>query len=322
MSAGRGRRPSSRSPPGRRCCCSLRPTWRDRIKPDETPVRNAVSLVSDGSLGELARDSAWSEVDRRASGCSSRSRARSTHEEDTWIGGQVAIGSASPDHQADARCAITTQDPDTGERDLDTLRTILRYRGFRADDDGRKIDFGVPGGRGAGSDLGGRRGPRSSRPTGPAGSHTGRERQTWRTAVPRRISPAFGLGTRAPRALRGGVRPDRCRDVASSGRRRRRSESTRPRRGSAAAREWLAPGGGLRGRRVLHRRRHAGVLQADVADGHVPAEPVPAGSGRGSRPLPVHRRAAVVGLILWDELDDAHLAVLIGRWALYVEGLD
>ena len=45
----------------------------------------------------------------------------------------------------DARCAITTQDPDTGERDLDTLRTILRYRGFRADDPERKIDFGVLG---------------------------------------------------------------------------------------------------------------------------------------------------------------------------------
>ena len=45
----------------------------------------------------------------------------------------------------DARCAITTQDPETGERDLDTLRTILRYRGFRANDPERKIDFGVLG---------------------------------------------------------------------------------------------------------------------------------------------------------------------------------
>jgi len=45
----------------------------------------------------------------------------------------------------DARCAITTQDPDTGERDLDTLRTILRYRGFRAGDPEHKLDFGVLG---------------------------------------------------------------------------------------------------------------------------------------------------------------------------------
>ena len=31
---------------------------------------------------------------------------------------------------------------------------------------------------------------------------------------------------------------------------------------------------------------------------------------------------AVVGLILWDELDDAQLGALIGRWAPYVEELD
>ena len=31
---------------------------------------------------------------------------------------------------------------------------------------------------------------------------------------------------------------------------------------------------------------------------------------------------AVVGLILWDELDDASLAALIGRWAAYVEEPD
>ncbi len=27
------------------------------------------------------------------------------------------------------RCVVTTQDPDTGERDLDTLRTLTGYRG-------------------------------------------------------------------------------------------------------------------------------------------------------------------------------------------------
>jgi uncharacterized protein YcbX len=42
--------------------------------------------------------------------------------------------------KADARCAITTQDPDTGIRDLDTLRTIISYRGLR---DAKHADFGV-----------------------------------------------------------------------------------------------------------------------------------------------------------------------------------
>ena len=31
---------------------------------------------------------------------------------------------------------------------------------------------------------------------------------------------------------------------------------------------------------------------------------------------------AVVGLILWDQLDDEHVGALIGRWAPYVEELD
>jgi hypothetical protein len=63
------------------------------------------------------------------------------HEEDTWIGSRIKVGRAvlaitGPD----ARCAITTQDPDTGARDLDTLRALISYRGLR---DGRHADFGV-----------------------------------------------------------------------------------------------------------------------------------------------------------------------------------
>ena len=37
---------------------------------------------------------------------------------------------------------MTTQNPDTGERDLDTLRTIIGYRGLR---EGKHADFGVLG---------------------------------------------------------------------------------------------------------------------------------------------------------------------------------
>jgi len=59
------------------------------------------------------------------------------------IGGRVAIGSAVLDvTRPDARCAITTHDPDTGVRDLDTLRSIMAYRGVY---DGRKAIFGVLG---------------------------------------------------------------------------------------------------------------------------------------------------------------------------------
>lgn len=117
-----------------------------RIRADETHVRNAVSLVSDGSLRELARQVGVEAIDGRRFRMLVEIEGAGAHEEDTWIGGGVAIGSAVLSiTKPDARCAITTQNPDTGERDLDTLRTLIHYRGFRAGDPERKIDFGVLG---------------------------------------------------------------------------------------------------------------------------------------------------------------------------------
>jgi uncharacterized protein YcbX len=117
-----------------------------RIRADETHVRNAVSLISDGSLRELAQQLGVESVDGRRFRMLVEIEGAGAHEEDTWIGGSVAIGSAVLSiTKPDARCAITTQHPETGERDLDTLRTLIRYRGFRAGDDERKIDFGVLG---------------------------------------------------------------------------------------------------------------------------------------------------------------------------------
>ena len=117
-----------------------------RIRADETHVRNAVSLVSDGSLRELAEQLGVEAVDGRRFRMLVEIDGAAAHEEDTWIGGEVAIGSAVLSiTKPDARCAITTQDPDTGERNLDTLRTLIRYRGFRAGDPEKKIDFGVLG---------------------------------------------------------------------------------------------------------------------------------------------------------------------------------
>jgi MOSC domain-containing protein len=117
-----------------------------RIRDGETQVRNAVSLVTDGSIAELGRHLGVANLDARRFRMLIEVEGATPHEEDTWIGGRVAIGSAVLQiTKPDARCAITTQDPDTGERDLDTLRTILNYRGFRVDDPDRKIDFGVLG---------------------------------------------------------------------------------------------------------------------------------------------------------------------------------
>jgi hypothetical protein len=61
------------------------------------------------------------------------------HEEDSWRRARVGEAVVTVTGPV-ARCAVTTQDPDTGVRTLDTLAGIKRYRGLR---DGKKIDFGV-----------------------------------------------------------------------------------------------------------------------------------------------------------------------------------
>jgi uncharacterized protein YcbX len=63
------------------------------------------------------------------------------HEEDAWKGRAVRVGEAVIRVGGPVpRCAITTQDPDTGLRTLDTLAGIKAYRGRR---DGKWLDFGA-----------------------------------------------------------------------------------------------------------------------------------------------------------------------------------
>ncbi len=100
----------------------------------EGRVRNAISLVSDGSLRRLASEVGWDDVDARRFRMLIEVEGAAAHEEDGWIGGRVAIGSAElAITKGVDRCAITTQDPGTGVRDLDTLRSIIAYRGITPD---------------------------------------------------------------------------------------------------------------------------------------------------------------------------------------------
>ncbi len=63
------------------------------------------------------------------------------HEEDGWRDRPVRIGDAVVRIRGPVpRCAVTTQDPDTGIVTLDTLRGIKNYRGLG---NGKAIDFGV-----------------------------------------------------------------------------------------------------------------------------------------------------------------------------------
>jgi hypothetical protein len=103
----------------------------------------SVSIVSDESVEELARQAGVNAADARRFRMLVGVRGGEPHLEDTWVGRDVRIGEAVVRvHEQVARCAITTKNPDTGERDLDTLRVIKAYRGTR----GKKLlDFGVYG---------------------------------------------------------------------------------------------------------------------------------------------------------------------------------
>lgn len=99
-----------------------------------------VTLVSHASVARLEREAGGSVDARRfrmlldLDGCAE-------HEEDTWDGRRLRVGEAVLRVGGPVpRCAVTTRDPDSGARDLDTLRLIKGYRGVR---DGEAIDFGV-----------------------------------------------------------------------------------------------------------------------------------------------------------------------------------
>jgi uncharacterized protein YcbX len=112
------------------------------VRPETTDdLREApVTLVSRASVERLERE-AGAAVDARRfrmlfdlDGCAE-------HEEDSWEGRQLRVGEAVLRVGGPVpRCAATTRHPESGERDLDTLRLIKGYRGVR---DGEAIDFGV-----------------------------------------------------------------------------------------------------------------------------------------------------------------------------------
>ncbi len=88
------------------------------------------SLVSTASLEALrAASGAEQPVDGRRFRMTIGIDGVEPHAEDGWIGSRVRVGGAAilvREHVG--RCAVTTRDPDTGIRDLDTLDAIAAYR--------------------------------------------------------------------------------------------------------------------------------------------------------------------------------------------------
>ena len=100
-----------------------------------------LSLCSDASVARVREAAGHEQLDER------RFRqnifvegAREPHEEDTWVGREVAVGDVTLRvKMRDPRCVITTRDPDTGEHDVDTLKVIASYR----TDQPKEVNFGV-----------------------------------------------------------------------------------------------------------------------------------------------------------------------------------
>jgi uncharacterized protein YcbX len=93
--------------------------------------RAAVSLLSTGSLRALAAASgSEAPIDGRRFRMTLGVEAEAEHVEDEWLGRRLRVGGAVvvPRDRV-GRCAVTTRDPETGERDLDTLAAIAAYRG-------------------------------------------------------------------------------------------------------------------------------------------------------------------------------------------------
>lgn len=117
------------------------------VKTDRAGAGNDLhpaTIVSQASVDELGRRAGIAgDADARRFRMLFTLDGCEPHEEDRWIGRRLAIGDALVRVAGRVpRCATTTYNPDTGSRDLDTLRIVKSYRGLG--DDG-KVEFGVYG---------------------------------------------------------------------------------------------------------------------------------------------------------------------------------
>ena len=88
----------------------------------------AATLLGTGSLGAIAR-TLGVDVDERRFRMNFGVDGLGEHEEDEWIDRHVRLGEAVVVPRGNVgRCAVTTQNPETGLPDLDTLAALAAYR--------------------------------------------------------------------------------------------------------------------------------------------------------------------------------------------------
>lgn len=89
----------------------------------------AATLLGTASLGALAETLGVEGVDGRRFRMNFGIDGLDAHEEDTWLGRRIAVGEAVVVPLGNVgRCVVTTQSPDTGRTDLDTLEALAAYR--------------------------------------------------------------------------------------------------------------------------------------------------------------------------------------------------
>ena len=89
----------------------------------------AATLLATRSLESLAGALGVGAVDHRRFRMNFGVDGIEPHAEDAWRGRRVRVGEATVIPQGNVgRCAITTQNPDTGRVDLDTLKALAVYR--------------------------------------------------------------------------------------------------------------------------------------------------------------------------------------------------
>jgi uncharacterized protein len=104
----------------------------------------AATLLGTGSLHAIARVLGVDAVDERRFRMNFGVEGVRDHEEDEWLGRGVQLGEAVVVPQGHVgRCAVTTQHPDTGTPDLDTLKALAAYR--PGTDATEPLPFGVFG---------------------------------------------------------------------------------------------------------------------------------------------------------------------------------
>lgn len=102
----------------------------------------AATLLGTGSLHAVARILGVTEVDERRFRMNFGIDGLGEHQEDEWLGRRVRLGEAAVVPQGNVgRCAVTTQNPDTGAPDLDTLKALADYR--RVTETTEPLPFGV-----------------------------------------------------------------------------------------------------------------------------------------------------------------------------------